>query len=38
MANPNLSVGISADHLGDLITALTHEGARRNPYHPHLPA
>jgi LmbE family N-acetylglucosaminyl deacetylase len=40
LANPNLSVAISEEHLGDLITALTfHAGeVRRNPYHLSLPA
>lgn len=40
MASPNLMVEISAEELGDLITALTfHVGeVKRNPYHLLLPA
>ena len=40
MANPNLMVELTPEHLGDLITALTfHVGeVQRNPYHLTLPA
>jgi LmbE family N-acetylglucosaminyl deacetylase len=40
MANPNLMVELTAQHLGDLMTALTfHVGeVKRNPYHLSLPA